>query len=148
MKIGIATDHGGFDLKTVIEHYLKSKSYEIEDFGAYELNPGDDYPDYIIPLAEAVASGEVERGIAICGSGVGASITANKIEGVRAALIHDIFSAHQGVEDDNMNIICFGGRVTGPSLAKELVDAFLKAEFSGQERHLRRIRKVKDYKRS
>lgn len=148
MKIGIATDHGGFNLKNTIEEILRSEGYEIEDYGAYELNSGDDYPDYIMPLSKAVASGKVDRGIAICGSGVGASIAANKVDGVRAALIHDIFSAHQGVEDDNMNIICLGGRVTGPSLAIELIHAFLQAEFTKKERHLRRIKKVEDYKRS
>lgn len=109
---------------------------------AHELNSGDDYPDFVIPLARAVASGNVERGVAVCGSGVGASVCANKVRGVRAGLIHDHFSARQGVEDDHMNLICMGGRVMGPAVARELVDTFLAAEFSCAERHLRRLRKV------
>ena len=106
------------------------------------MNPGDDYPDFVIPLAEAVAAGTVERGVAVCGSGVGASVCANKIAGVRAGLIHDHFSARQGVEDDHMNVICVGGRTVGASVAWELVETFLAAEFSQAERHLRRLRKV------
>ncbi len=147
MKIGIATDHGGFELKASVKELLKSKGYEVHDFGAYELKNGDDYPDFIIPLAEAVSAGTVNRGIAICGSGVGASIAANKVVGVRAALIHDAFSAKQGVEDDNMNILCLGGRVIGPSLAIELIRIYLEAEFSGAERHKRRIAKIDEYER-
>jgi ribose 5-phosphate isomerase B len=116
--------------------------YEIRDFGALALNHGDDYPDYIIPLARAVAAGEVERGLALCGSGVGASIAANKVPGVRAGLVHDVFSAHQGVEDDNMNVFCLGGNVIGTSLALELIEKFLGARFSGAARHQRRIAKV------
>jgi ribose 5-phosphate isomerase B len=110
--------------------------------GAYSLNPGDDYPDFVIPLAQAVAAGKVDRGVAICGSGVGASVCANKIAGIRAGLIHDHFSAHQGVEDDNMNILCMGGGVVGPAVAKDLLDSFLRAHFSGAERHVRRLGKV------
>jgi ribose 5-phosphate isomerase B len=106
------------------------------------LDPGDDYPDFIIPLAKAVATGEVERGVALCGSGVGASIVANKICGVRAALIHDVFSAHQGVEDDGMNIFCLGGKVIGPALAWELIETFLTSYFSGAPRHRRRVAKM------
>lgn len=147
MKIGIATDHGGFGLKAPVEKFLKSNGHEIQDFGAYELDNGDDYPDFIIPLAEAVSAGTVDRGIALCGSGVGISIAANKVEGARAALVHDAFSAKQGVEDDNMNILCLGGRVIGPSLAIELIQIFLKAEFSGAERHRRRIAKIDEYER-
>jgi ribose 5-phosphate isomerase B len=112
------------------------------DFGAHQLNPGDDYPDFVVPLARAVASGEVERGVALCGSGVGASIAANKVPGVRAALIHDVFSAHQGVEDDDMNVFCLGGKVIGAALAWELIEAFLNARFSGAPRHQRRVAKV------
>jgi ribose 5-phosphate isomerase B len=121
---------------------LRRAGCEVVDFGAYELNPGDDYPDFIIPMARAVAAGEIERGIALCGSGVGASIAANKIRGVRAGLIHDIFSAHQGVEDDDMNVFCLGGNVIGPALAWELIESFLAAHFSGAERHRRRVAKV------
>jgi ribose 5-phosphate isomerase B len=113
------------------------------DFGAYELSPGDDYPDFVIPLANAVAAGKVDRGVALCGSGVGASIAANKVAGVRAGLIHDVFSAHQGVEDDDMNVFSLGGQVIGPALAWELIETFLNARFSGAERHQRRVDKVR-----
>jgi ribose 5-phosphate isomerase B len=142
MKIGIAADHGGFELKNTVKLFLEEKGYEVKDFGAFELISTDDYPDFIIPLAKAVAQNEVSRGIAVCGSGVGACFAANKIEGIRAALIHDHFSAHQGVEDDNMNLICLGGRVTGYAAAQELVMAFLTAEYIGAERHERRLKKV------
>ena len=124
MKIGIACDHGGFDLKNILNNFLKEKGYEVKDFGAYELDNSDDFPDFVVPLARAVAAKELERGIAVCGSGVGAAVAANKIAGVRAALIHDHFSAHQGVEDDNMNLLCLGGRVTAFAAAEELVLAF------------------------
>jgi ribose 5-phosphate isomerase B len=142
MKIGIAADHGGYRLKEIIHPFLVKLGHEVIDFGAYKLDNADDYPDYIIPLAEAVAAGEVERGVAICGSGVGASVAANKVAGIRAALINDHFSAHQGVEDDNLNIICLGGRVTGNMAAEEYIVAFLNAQFTGLERHLRRLNKV------
>jgi ribose 5-phosphate isomerase B len=128
MRVGIAADHGGFALK--------------EELGASLRNSSDDYPDFVIPLARAVAAAEVERGVALCGSGVGASVAANKVSGVRAGLIHDVFSAHQGVEDDDMNIFCLGGQVIGPALALELVGFFLRAHFSGAERHRRRLAKV------
>ena len=141
-KIGLAADHGGFDLKEIISDYLKDNGYEVVDFGAHSMNKDDDYPDFVIPLAEAISQGKIPRGIAICGSGVGASIAANKIKGVRAALINDYFSSYQGVEDDHMNLLCLGGRVTGYAAAIEYVKAFLKAEFSQLERHLRRISKV------
>ncbi|MEO5650204.1 MAG: RpiB/LacA/LacB family sugar-phosphate isomerase [Ginsengibacter sp.] len=142
MKIGIAADHGGYELKNIIQSFLKDEGYEIKDYGAFKLDTADDYPDFIIPLAQSVATKEVARGVAVCGSGVGAAIAANKIAGVRAALINDHFSAHQGVEDDNMNLICLGGRVTGFAAAQELIMAFLKAEFSGLERHKRRLKKI------
>ena len=143
LKIGICADHGGFDLKQKIKSFLILNRFEIVDFGAKELNSDDDFPDYVIPLAKAVANGEVFRGVALCGSGVGACIAANKVAGVRAALITEHFSAHQGVEDDNMNLICLGGRVTGYASAEELVLAFLNANFIGAERHLRRLKKIK-----
>lgn len=143
MKIGIAADHGGFELKEQLMAYLKPLGYEIEDFGAYKLDTSDDYPDFIVPLAQAVAAGKLSRGIAVCGSGVGASVAANKIAGARAALITEHFSAHQGVEDDDLNIICLGGRITGYVAAEELVLAFLRAEFSGADRHQRRLEKVR-----
>ena len=142
MKVGIATDHGGFDLKEELLSQLRAAGYEVIDFGAHQLNSEDDYPDTVTPLARAVAAGEVTRGIAICGSGVGASVCANKIPGVRAGLIHDHFSARQGVQDDDMNIICMGGRTVGPAVAWDLVQTFLGCKFSGAERHRRRLRKV------
>ena len=142
MRIGIATDHGGFELKEELVAQLRAARHEIFDFGANSLRSDDDYPDFIVPLAHAVASGQVERGVAICGSGVGASVCASKIAGVRAALIHDHFSAQQGVEDDHMNIICMGGKTVGSAVAWDLVQTFLAAEFSHAERHLRRLRKV------
>jgi ribose 5-phosphate isomerase B len=143
MKIGICSDHGGFLLKENILAFLLQAGYDVKDYGAFVLDEKDDYPDFVVPLAIAVAAKEVNRGIAICGSGVGAAIAANKITGVRAALIGDHFSAHQGVEDDDMNMICLGGRIIGFANAQELIIAFLKAEFSAAERHVRRLEKVK-----
>jgi len=142
MHVGIATDHGGFSLKEDLVARLRAAGHDVIDFGADELNPGDDYPDFVIPLAQAVAAATVERGVAVCGSGVGASICANKVRGVRASVIHDHFSAEQGVEDDHMNIICIGGRTVGPGVAWDLVQTFLGAEFSQAPRHLRRLSKV------
>jgi len=142
MRVGIATDHGGFGLKEDLVSRLRAAGHEVVDFGAHSLDPGDDYPDFVTPLARAVAAGTVERGVAVCGSGVGASVCANKIPGIRAGLVGDHFSAHQGVEDDHMNIICMGGRIVGPFLAWELVEAFLAAEFGQAERYLRRLDKV------
>jgi ribose 5-phosphate isomerase B len=142
MLIGIATDHGGFPLKDDLIARLRTAGHEVVDFGADSLSPDDDYPDFVIPLAQAVAAGTVARGVAICGSGVGASVCANKILGVRAGLIHDHFSAVQGVEDDHMNVICIGGRTVGPSVAWDLVRASVAAEFSHAPRHLRRLDKV------
>ena len=142
MRVGIATDHGGFDLKEDLLARLRAAGHEVIDFGAHSLDLADDYPDFVVPLAKAVAEGKVERGVAVCGSGVGASVCANKIAGVRAGLINDHFSARQGVEDDHMNIICLGGRVMGSMVAWDLVDTFLAAEFSQAERHLRRLSKV------
>jgi len=142
MKIGIAADHGGYKLKEFIHPFLVKAGHEVIDFGAYKLDNADDYPDFVIPLAEAVAGGEVERGVALCGSGVGAAVAANKVKGVRAALINDHFSAHQGVEDDDLNVICLGGRVTGNMAAEEYIEAFLNAQFTGAARHLRRLAKV------
>jgi ribose 5-phosphate isomerase B len=142
MRIGIATDHGGFGLKEELLAHLRDAGYEVVDFGAHSLDPSDDYPDFVIPLARAVVAGEVERGVAICGSGVGAAVCANKVAGIRAAIIHDHFSARQGVEDDHMNILCMGGRTVGPAVAWDLVQTFLAAEFSQDERHLRRLGKV------
>jgi ribose 5-phosphate isomerase B len=142
MRIGIATDHGGFELKEKLAAQLRAVGHEVVDFGAHQLTPDDDYPDFVVPLARAVVAGTVDRGVAVCGSGVGASICANKIKGVHAALIEDHFSAKQGVEDDHMNILCMGGRTVGPAVAWELVETFLAANFSQAERHLRRLGKV------
>ena len=142
MQVGIASDHGGFGLKEELLAHLRAAGHEVVDFGAHSMIPDDDYPDFVIPLARAVAAGTVERGVAICGSGVGAAVCANKVPGVRAALIHDHFSAQQGVEDDHMNIICMGGRTVGPAGAWVLVQTFLAAAFSQAARHLRRLGKV------
>jgi ribose 5-phosphate isomerase B len=142
MRIGIATDHGGFSLKEQLLSQLREAGHEVVDFGAHHLSKDDDYPDYVLPLAQAVAAGKVDRGVAICGSGVGASVCANKTRGIRAALIHDHFSARQGVEDDHMNILCMGGRTVGPAVAWDLVQTFLAAQFSQAQRHLRRLSKV------
>jgi ribose 5-phosphate isomerase B len=142
MRIGIATDHGGFELKTKLANYLREAGHEVVDFGAYQLTPEDDYPDFVVPLARAVAAGSVVRGVAICGSGVGASICANKVMGAHAALIEDHFSAKQGVEDDHMNILCLGGRTLGSEVVWDLVQTFLAADFSQAPRHLRRLGKV------
>jgi ribose 5-phosphate isomerase B len=142
MRIGIATDHGGFLLKQDIESRLRAAGHEVVDFGALALDTGDDYPDYVVPMARAVVAGRVDRGIAICGSGVGAAVCANKVRGARACLIHDHFSARQGVEDDHMNILCIGGRTVGAEVAWDLVTTFLSAHFSDAERHQRRLEKV------
>jgi ribose 5-phosphate isomerase B len=142
MRIGIAADHGGFELKVQLVAALTFAGYVVKDFGAFELTDGDDYPDFVVPMAKAVSKGEVTHGLAICGSGVGACIAANKVHGVRAGLITDSFSAHQGVEDDDMNVMCLGGGITGSSLAWELVQAFLAADFKAEEKYIRRLNKV------
>ncbi len=143
MRVGIAADHGGFELKAQVKEELQSLGHDVVDFGAFDYDPQDDYPDLVVPLARAVAQGEVARGLAICGSGVGACVAVNKVPGVRAALITDPYSAHQGVEDDAMNIMCLGGRVTCYALAWELIQAFLQASFKGAARFNRRLDKVK-----
>ncbi len=140
--VGITADHEGYELKKFLVGMLFTHGIDICDFGDLQLQEDDDYPDFVIPLARAVAAGVVERGIAICGSGVGASVVANKVAGVRACLIHEVFSAHQGVEDDDLNLMCLGGLVVGPALAWELVRTFLSASFSGAERHLGRLIKA------
>jgi ribose 5-phosphate isomerase B len=142
MRVGVATDHGGFALKQELVAKLRAAGHQVVDFGARAEKPDDDYPDFVVPLARAVAAGEVERGVAVCGSGVGASVCANKVRGVRAALIHDHFSARQGVEDDHMNVLCMGGRTVGPAVAWDLVETFLAALPSQAERHLRRLAKL------
>lgn len=142
MRVGMASDHGGFELKQQVASRLQDAGHEVVDYGPAQLDPQDDYPDYVIPLAAAVMRGEVERGIALCGSGVGACIAANKMPGVRSALIHETFSARQGVEDDDMNVICLGGRLVDADRAWELIRIFLDARFSGAERHRRRLAKI------
>jgi len=129
-------------LKQELVARIRAAGHEVVDFGAHQLTPDDDYPDFVVPLAQAVVAEKVDRGVAICGSGVGASVCANKVRGVRACLIHDHFSAKQGVEDDHMNILCMGGRTVGPEVAWDLVKTFLTAEFSSEPRHLRRLGKV------
>ena len=142
MNIGIAADHAGFDLKKRLTACLKAEGHKVSDFGDREPIPTDDYPDFVAPLAQAVADRKVSRGIAICGSGVGASVAANKVAGVRAGLIGDCFSARQGVEDDDMNVLCLGAGVTGPDLALVLVRMFLNARFKRADRFRRRLKKV------
>jgi len=142
MRIGIAADHGGFELKQHLVAMLREAGSDVLDFAERRPKPDDDYPDFVVPLARAVAHGEVNRGVAICGSGVGACVAANKVAGVRACLIHEAFSAHQGVEDDDLNVICLGGLVVGRAAAWELVRTFLAARFSGAERFRRRLAKV------
>ena len=141
-KIGIAADHGGFELKEHLKTKLHASGYEIEDFGAETFDINDDYPDRIMPIALAIAEGEIVKGIAVCGSGVGAAIVANKVPGVRAPLITETYSARQGVEHDDMNILCIGGRVLGPALAIEIVEAFLEAKYIGEGRFQRRLDKL------
>jgi len=143
MRLGIAADHGGFELKEQMKEDLKTLGHEVIDYGAHEYVPTDDFPDLVVPLARAVANGEVERGIAFCGSGVGACVAVNKVPGARGALITDPYSAHQGVEDDDMNIMCLGGRVTCYALALELIQSFLNARFKGEARFARRLNKIK-----
>ena len=143
MKVGIAADHAGFEQKEQLLARLVGTGYEVMDYGAKTYNPSDDYPDIVVPLAQAIAAKEVVRGIAVCGSGVGVSVAANKVPGVRAALISETYSARQGVEHDDMNLLCLGGRVIGPALIWELVSAFLEAEYIGEGRFERRLQKVK-----
>jgi ribose 5-phosphate isomerase B len=140
--IAIGTDHAGFPLKERVTAAIRESGHTVVDCGADRLIPGDDYPDYAERVARAIMEGSAERGVLMCGSGVGASVAANKFVGVRAALCHDTFSARQGVEDDSMNVLCLGARVVGPALAEELVRAFLQASFSGAERHVRRLSKI------
>jgi ribose 5-phosphate isomerase B len=142
VKIVVGSDHAGFAMKTGIAALCQKWGHAIEDVGAFDDSPSD-YPDFARLVAGAVTSGASERGILVCGSGVGASVAANKVPGIRAALCHDTFSARQGVEDDAMNVLCLGARIIGPSLAEEVVRAFLGARFSGAERHVRRVGKIK-----
>jgi ribose 5-phosphate isomerase B len=142
MRIAVGADHAGFPMKELLLPWLKSAGHEITDVGAHQLDPEDDYPDFAVAVARCVRSGEVERGIVICGSGVGASVTANKVAGARACLCHDTYSAHQGVEHDAMNVLCLGGRIIGQELAKEIATAFLAARFIPEPRFQRRLEKL------
>jgi ribose 5-phosphate isomerase B len=145
MKIVIGADHAGFDLKQEVSQHLKELGHEIVDVGTHEPNQPDDYPDFAKLVARQVQSGNVERGVLICGSGVGASVAASKFKGIRAAICHDHYSARQGVEHDDMNVLVLGSRVIGSSNAIDLVDAYIGAKFSGEERHVRRLAKVKSF---
>ena len=142
MRIAVGADHNGYALKQTIAELLKSMGHEVSDVGAHAIDPLDDYPDFAGALARTVASGEAERGVMVCGSGVGASVAANKVRGVRAAVCHDTYSAHQGVEHDDMNVLCLGARIVGEEVAREAVQAFVSATFSNEERHRRRLEKV------
>ena len=142
MKIAIASDHGGFELKEKIRDMLEGMGHEIHDLGAHRYDAADDYPDFARYLGQAIQHGHAEKGVLLCGSGVGASVAANKLTGVRAAICHDVYSAHQGVEHDDMNVLCLGARIIGEELARELVKAFVVAKFSGEDRHQRRLEKV------
>ena len=142
MRIAVGADHNGYALKKTMASLLRSLGHDVVDVGAHEMDPSDDYPDFAGALARTVASGEAERGVMVCGSGVGASVAANKVRGVRAAVCHDTYSAHQGVEHDDMNVLCLGARIVGEEVAREAVQAFVSATFSGEERHRRRLEKV------
>lgn len=143
MKVAIAADHGGFPIKNELAELLKAIGHEVMDLGAHEIDREDDYPDYARYVGQAIQHGHADRGILLCGSGVGASVAANKLKGVRAALCHDSYSAHQGVEHDDINVLCLGARIVGTALAAELVTAFMSAHFTHDDRHVRRLAKVK-----
>ena len=144
MRVVIGADHGGYALKDELKTYVESLGHEVVDVGAHEMDAADDFPDFAKALAVSVASNDAQRGIMICGSGVGASVAANKVRGIRASVCHDTYSAHQGVEHDDMNVLCLGARIIGIELARELTDAFLSAEFTPEERFQRRLDKVLD----
>ena len=144
MRVAVAFDHRGVKLRAGVTDAVRAGGHDVVDLGVEEPEPPVDYPDLARKLGEAVLSGEAERGILVCGSGVGASVAANKLRGIRAAICHDVYSAHQGVEHDDMNVLCLGSEVVGPSLAADLVDAFLGAEFNGGERYRRRLEKIEE----
>jgi ribose 5-phosphate isomerase B len=143
MKVAIGSDHAGFELKNEMGEFLRAAGNDVVDVGAFQENPTDDYPDFAEAVGRAVLDGKAERGVLICGSGVGASVAANKLPGIRAGMCHDTYSAHQGVEHDNINVLVLGSRVIGVALAQDLVTAFMGAKFSNGERHVRRLGKVK-----
>ena len=142
MKLALGSDHAGFDLKQTLATFLKGLGHDVLDVGTYTTDPVD-YPDFAVAVGKAVLDGRAERGVLICGSGVGASVAANKIVGIRAGLCHDTYSAHQGVEHDDMNVLVLGGRVVGSATAQELVGAYVNAKFTNEERHMRRLNKVR-----
>jgi ribose 5-phosphate isomerase B len=142
MRVAIGMDHGGYPLKEFILEEIRKEGHEALDMGAFRLNPSDDYPDFSRAVGEAIVSGRAERGVLVCGSGVGAAVAACKMKGIRASVCHDHYSAHQGVEHDDMNVLCLGARIIGPELAVDLIRAFLMARFSNEERHKRRLGKV------
>ena len=142
LRVAIGMDHAGYELKAPLVDLLRGLGHRVVDVGAYSLDPSDDYPDFARAVAECLANAHAERGIVVCGSGVGGCVVANKVRGVRAAVCHDVYSAHQGVEHDDLNVLCLGARIVGEALAMELVTAFLSASFGGEERHRRRLRKV------
>lgn len=144
MKIVIAADHNGFELKNIILKLLNDTKHTVLDVGPHSFDPLDDYPDYAKIMAKSISEGESDRGIMICGSGVGASVAANKVKGVRAAMCHDVYSAHQGVEHDDLNVLCLGSRIVGSEVAQELVISFINASYTQEERHQRRLEKVLD----
>jgi len=146
MRVAMGTDHGGFELKEELKARLVAAGHDVVDFGT-DSSASVDFPDFVAPAARAVAAGEAERGVVLCGSGAGASIAAGKIAGVRAAIIHDVYTAHQAVEHDGLNVLALGGRIVGTELAWEIVETFLGAEFTGDERHLRRVEKLNELDR-
>ncbi len=142
MKVAIASDHGGFQYKHILLGHIRSLGYDVNDLGSFEEQPMDDYPDFAEQVANAIIKGEASKGILVCGSGAGVSVAANKFKGIRASVCHDAYSAHQCVEHDDVNVLCMGQRVIGIELAIEIVTAFLRAAFSNEERHQRRLGKV------
>lgn len=148
MKIACGFDHGGFPLRETVFEALRDAGHEPLDLGAKELDSGDDYPDFALVVARAIRDGEADRGILVCGSGAGVAVAATKIEGIRAAMAHDTYTARQCVEHDAVNVLALGARVIGPVIAAELVTAFAGAEFTGEERHARRLGKVQEIERS
>jgi ribose 5-phosphate isomerase B len=144
MKLSIGADHAGYEMKSNLIEYIRSLGHTVNDVGTFDPSKPDDYPDYAVLVANEVLSGASERGVLVCGSGVGVSVAANKFKGIRAGLCHDHYSAHQGVEHDDMNVLVLGARIVGIMAAQDAVQAFLAAKFTGEERHVRRLQKVKD----
>jgi len=143
MRISIGADHAGYEMKQDLIEFIRQQGHTVHDVGTFEPGKPDDYPDYAILVANDIRSGNADRGILVCGSGVGVSVAANKFKGIRAGLCHDHYSAHQGVEHDDMNVLVLGARIIGPMMARDSTEAFLNAKFSGEERHVRRLNKVK-----